>query len=179
MLEGKKVSLKAVERKDLPKLLEWRNKKNFKKFFREYRILNINQQRKWFLDVVEGDKKTVMFSIILNKNQQLIGACGLTYIDWVQKNADFSIYIGDKNIYIDNVLALEAGKLLLQYGFSDLCLNRIWAEIYDFDKKKIELFKKLKFVLEGKHRETYWYNNKWHNSLFYSILLKEFKNKSI
>ena len=110
MLEGKKVSLKAVERKDLPKLLEWRNKKNFKKFFREYRILNINQQKKWFLDVVEGDKKTVMFSIILNKNQQLIGACGLTYINWVQKNADFSIYIGDKNIYIDNVLALEAGS---------------------------------------------------------------------
>ena len=163
MLEGKKVSLKAVERKDLPKLLEWRNKKNFKKFFREYRILNINQQRKWFLDVVEGDKKTVMFSIILNKNQQLIGACGLTYIDWVQKNADFSIYIGDKNIYIDNVLALEAGKLLLQYGFSDLCLNRIWAEIYDFDKKKIELFKTNSFKLYKSKFSQKFFLNKINN----------------
>ena len=71
--------------------------------------------------------------------------------------------------------AIDAANSLLNYGFNVLGIHRIWSEIYSFDKKKKEFFKKLNFKLDGKHRETYWYYNKWHDSLFYSILSKEFK----
>ena len=175
MLKGNSVYLRSIEKKDLEQLLKWRNFENYRKFFREYRDLNITQQKEWFQNIVKGDKNTIMFSIIESKTNKLVGACGLCYINWINKNADFSIYIGKKNIYIDNVLAVEASNLLLKYGFEVLNLNRIWTEIYDFDKKKIKFLSKLKFKLEGKHRETYWYKKSWHNSLFYSILSKEYK----
>jgi len=80
-------------------------------------------------------------------------------------------------VYIDKKYSLDSAKTLLNYGFNVLGLHRVWSEIYNFDKKKISFFKKLSFKLDGIHRETYWYNNKWHNSLFYSILSKEFKKK--
>ena len=175
MIKGNLVSLRSIEKKDLNQLLKWRNSERFKKFFREYRDLNSNQQKAWYQKIVVGDKNTVMFSIIENKTKKLIGACGLCYINWIYKNADFSIYIGKNNLYIDDKLAFESGKLLLKYGFNILNLHRIWTEIYDFDKKKIKFLSKLKFKLEGEHRETYWYKKSWHNSLFYSILSKEYK----
>ena len=175
MIENKTIILKAIEKKDLKKLLYWRNLEKFRKFFREYRELNLTQQKRWYFEIVKGDKNTVMFSIFEKNTGELIGACGLCYIDWVNKNADFSIYIGKNELYIDKKYAIDAANSLLNYGFKVLGIHRIWSEIYSFDKKKKEFFKKLNFKLDGKHRETYWYNNKWHDSLFYSILSKEFK----
>ena len=173
MLEGKFVTLRAIEKKDLPKLLYWRNLEELRKFFREYRELNKTQQESWYKNVVKGDKNTIMFSIICKKTKELLGACGLCYIDWINKNADFSIYIGKKKLYIDNKFAPDAARTLLNYSFSVLGLHRIWVEIYEFDKKKIKLYKKLKFFLDGKHRETYWYKKRWHNSLFFSKLIND------
>ena len=46
MLSGKHVGLRAIELADLPQLLEWRNKPEFRQYFREYRELNTEQQRR-------------------------------------------------------------------------------------------------------------------------------------
>ena len=72
-----------------------------------------------------------MFSIRELKNNVLIGCCGLVYINWKNSHADLSLYIGKKDLYIDdNGLAEESCKLLLDYAFSDIGLNKVWTEIY-------------------------------------------------
>ena len=86
MIDGKVTELKAIERKDLNKLLYWRNLENFRKYFREYRELNQTQQKSWYSKIVKGDKKNIMFSIFEKDTNYLIGACGLCYIDWINKN---------------------------------------------------------------------------------------------
>lgn len=174
MLEGKIISLRAIEEKDLNLLLKWRNNPKFRIFFREYRELNNYDQKKWYQDCVKKKTNTHMFSIIENKTNKLIGACGLCYIDSVNKNADLSIYVGKDKLYIDDIYAIESSHLIIDYGFSVLNLHRIWAEIYSYDKKKIKMFKKLNFELDGIHKETHWENNKWNNSLFYGILSKNY-----
>lgn len=170
MIEGNFVGLRAVEESDLEKLLGWRNQPSYRKFFREYRELNSYNQKNWFKEKVVNDKNTIMFSIIDLQNDQLIGACGLCYIDWINRNADFSIYIGKDNLYIDEKFAIEAAELLLRYGFFELNLHRIWSEIYDFDEDKKKMFDVLGFSLEGIHKDTHWTGGKWCNSLFYSLI---------
>ena len=178
MLKGNIVSLRAVEKKDLNQLLIWRNNPKFRIYFRENREINNYNQRLWFENVVKKKEDTHMFSIIENKTNKLIGACGLCYIDWINKNADFSIYIGKNKIYIDTKFTIDAAKLLLGYGFEVLNLHRIWSEIYDFDKKKIKMFKELNFSLDGKFKEHTWAKNKWRDSLFFGLLSSDyFKNK--
>ena len=82
-----------------------------------------------------------MFSIIELESDRLLGACGLCYIDWINKNADFSIYIGADNLYIDDNFAPDAGSIMARYGFEELGLHRLWAEIYDYDDLKKNLLK--------------------------------------
>ena len=110
-----------------------------------------------------------MFSIC-NLDHQLIGACGLCHIDWVQRNADFSIYIGYNNLYIDEEYAIDAGKTIIQYGFMKMNLHRLCVEIYDFDERKKRMFEHLGFELDGRHKHTQMLNGKWHDSLFYGLI---------
>jgi len=170
MLKGSFVGLRAIERADLPILLEFRNKPEYRRYFREYRELSMENQKVWYEENVMKDPKTVMFSIIELESDRLLGACGLCYIDWINKNADFSIYIGADNLYIDDNFAPDAGSIMARYGFEELGLHRLWAEIYDYDDLKRKFFEKLGFKLEGRHRETHWSEGKWHDSLFYSLL---------
>lgn len=173
MLKGKLTGLRAIEEADLAQLLEWRNRPHFRRYFRESRELNMRQQVGWFERVVVGDANVRMFAIVDLATGELIGACGLCYINWVDRNADFSIYIGKDDLYIDEKFAPDAGQAMLKYGFEELGLHRVWSEIYAFDGAKKTLFNALGFSLDGRHRETHWSEGRWHDSLFYGLLAGE------
>ena len=171
MLKGKKVSLYSVEKDDLQHFRDWRNNPDFRKHFREYRELNMAQQEKWFEDKVVKDNTTLMFSIRRNEDNELLGCCGFVYINWVHRHADLSLYIGWKDAYIDDKgYAEESCQLLLDYGFKELYLNKIWTEIYEFDDKKKALYDKFGFQQDGLLRQNYWYDGKWWDSRIISLL---------
>jgi len=174
MISGEKIGLRAIEPGDLDMLMMWRNHPEFRKYFREYREISSEMQKKWFETTVLGDKNTLMFSIVLRETGELIGCCGLCYINWIHRYAELSFYIGYQNAYIDDMgYAEESCKLLFQYAFGELNLHKVWAEIYDFDEKKTTLFRKLGMTLDGKLRDNYYYDGAWHSSLIFSILQKE------
>ncbi|QKJ24483.1 GNAT family N-acetyltransferase [Poseidonibacter lekithochrous] len=170
MIKGKVVGLRALEKEDLPQLKNWRNNPSQRKFFREVNELNDFNQNKWFESICDKNSINKMFAIIKLDTNEIIGVCGLCYIDWVNRSADFSIYIGYEDLYIDEVFAIEAAELMRTYGFEILNLHRLWAEIYSIDEKKKVFFDSLGFKLDGELKETYWFENKWHNSLYYSYL---------
>jgi RimJ/RimL family protein N-acetyltransferase len=176
MLKGKYIGLRSIEKSDLPQLLEWRNKPEYRRYFREYREINAESQNRWFESKVLNDASTRMFAIEDLSNKNLLGACGLCYIDWINRNADFSIYIGAQDLYVDDKFAIDASLIMIKYGFEELNLHRLWAEIYDIDKPKQKMFDQLGFKLDGIHRQTHWMEGKWCNSLFYSFLENEYKS---
>ena len=175
MLVGQFVGLRAIEERDLEPLRSWRNKPEYRRYFRETREIGLASQKRWFEEVVLNDPRVVMFAIEELATERLLGACGICYIDRVNQSADFSIYIGADNLYIDETYAPDAGRLLLDYGFGEQNLHRIWAEIYDFDEPKQKLLPNLGFKLDGRHRETHWTEHRWCDSLFYGILRAEHK----
>ena len=125
MLKGEYVGLRSVEKNDLPILLEWRNQPEYRQFFREYRELNSVNQEKWFANKVLGDPGTIMFTIVNLVDNKVLGACGLCYIDWINRNADFSIYIGDKNVYIANITGKKR-------------YNSVWSKIVNMIFKLVK-----------------------------------------
>jgi RimJ/RimL family protein N-acetyltransferase len=176
MLRGNLTGLRAIEKSDLTSLLEWRNKPCYRRYFREYRELSLEHQNNWYAAISHNQSKSLMFSIVALNTGQLLGASGLCNIDWINQNADFSIYIGVEDLYIDEEFAPDASRSMIKYAFFELGLHRIWAEIYSFDIQKKKLLTDLGFRLEGQHRQTHWSENKWHDSLFYGLLGDEFKS---
>jgi RimJ/RimL family protein N-acetyltransferase len=180
MITGEKLSLRALEKDDLIQLKDWRNNENFRKFFREYRELSMDNQLAWFENYVIKDNRTLMFGIVENKNNLLIGVNGLCYIDWINRNADLSLYIGFDDIYIDTYIdgyAWQSLDLLFEYGFNRLNLHKVWTEIYSFDEKKHDLYEKYGFHRDAVLRDNYFYDGKYQDSHIYSILADDWRNK--
>jgi RimJ/RimL family protein N-acetyltransferase len=176
MIKGNTVGLRALEKSDLELLKEWRNISSFRKNFREVRELNLFNQEKWF-ERTSSSPNDFMHMIIRLDDETPLGACGLLYTNWINRAADFSFYIGHKELYIDQLgYAEEAASLLLDYGFSNLNLNKIWMEIYEFDTKKIEFFRdKFKFLEDGCLRENCFEDGRYWNSYLISLLRKDYK----
>ncbi len=170
MLSGNIVGLRAIEAEDLGQLLAWRNDPKLRHFFREYRELNSTQQKAWFDSKVNGDPSTRMFAIVELGTHRLLGAAGLCYIDWVNRTADFSIYIGADDLYIDDRFAPDAALVMATYAFDELGLHRLWTELYAYDEAKIAFFTALGFSLDGRHRQTHWSLGQWHDSVYFSLL---------
>jgi len=140
MLSGNYTYLRAIEENDLDQLMQWRNNPNLRKYFREATELNSINQKKWFNMINDKNSIHKMFAIIKKDTDELMGACGLCYIDWVNRSADFSIYLGYENIYIDKKYAIDAANCMIDYGFDILNLHRLWAEIYSIDEPKEKFF---------------------------------------
>ena len=170
MIRDTYVGLRAIETEDLPQLMAWRNKPELRQYFRETNEINMFKQKQWFEMINKKESLHKMFAIVKLDSNELMGVCGLCYIDWINSSADFSIYLGYDNLYIDDLYALEAAKLMREYAFQTLNIHRLWAEIYDIDTKKKRFFHTLGFTHDGTLRDTYWHENSWHNSLFYSFL---------
>ena len=94
MLRGKKTHLTSVERDSLEQMRSWRNQPEMRKYFREYREISKDMQKDWYVNRVLSDKEQVNFEIHENDTGVLIGHCGLYYIDWIHRHAEFGTRSG-------------------------------------------------------------------------------------
>ena len=94
MIHGAKVKFRAIERDDLPRLRDWRNSPAIRRRTREIRLLSLVDQERWS-ESLRNDRHTIMFDV-LDEKDTLIGVAGLTYIDWKDRRAEVSIYVGDE-----------------------------------------------------------------------------------
>lgn len=167
---GNSLSLRAIERKDLQTIQAWRNDENLRRYFREYRDFSMSQLEKWYDNMIFDNR--FEFFIIEHDNNP-IGVAGITYIDWVNRHADVHFYIGKGGEWIDQKHSPEAFNLILDYGFDILNLNKIWAEIYEIDFKKLKFFKDNGFSIDASLREHYYYKGKYYTSHLLSLLKSE------
>ena len=166
MMPENNVSLKAIERTDLNQLRNWRNDPNLRQFFREYRDISSEAQRLWFENIVLPFKDSYMFGIWFN--DELVGCAGLVYVDLINRNADLSIYVGKDQLYIDDYIAPNAAKLVMDFAFEELNLHKLWTEVYSIDRKKQHFFEEiLQFNKEGTLKENHFTQGKWVDSILY------------
>ena len=158
MITRNNIGARAVEKKDLETLKDWRNIPNFRKNFREVRELNNDNQEKWF-DKTNNSPNDYMFLFEDIENKTPVGAGGLLYINWIIRSADFSFYIGHNQGYVEDKYAINAATLLIEYGFNNLNLKE-----------------KFHFKIDGKLRDNCFEEGRYWDSLILSLTSNDFKN---
>jgi RimJ/RimL family protein N-acetyltransferase len=166
-----KLYLRKIIKSDLTLLREWRNSKQFFEFSGQFKLLNMEDQKKWFQQLSKENPDKIMFAII-NKNKKIIGTCGLTNIDYKNRSANTAIMIGDATIH-GKGYGTESLRMLVEYGFKKMNLHRIEAEIFEFNTVSIKLFEKLNFKYEATLKESLWRHGRWWNTHVYAIFANE------
>jgi UDP-4-amino-4,6-dideoxy-N-acetyl-beta-L-altrosamine N-acetyltransferase len=175
MIKGNKIHLTKVERENIEQLRKWRNNPELRRYFREHRELNKDNQINWYENKVLGDSNQYNFEVRTNIDNKLIGHCGLYYINWISRTAEFGIYIGDMD-YREGGYGSDTLRTLIGYGFNDLNMNRIWCEVWD-NNAALDVYKHIGFVYEGKLRQTYFNEGKYWDSHLLGMLQSEYNEK--
>ena len=170
MLSGKKITLSSVEEENLEQLRAWRNRPDLRKYFREYKEISRIMQVQWF-SKINNDLNQVNFEIHDKETSKLIGHCGLYYINWIHRHAEFGIYIGD-DTFRKGGYGSDALRTLIKYGFNDLNLNKIWCEVYS-NNDAIDTYRHIGFKKEGTLRQTYFSEGKFWDADILSMLKEE------
>lgn len=158
---------------------EWRNHPETLNYTRGSELLSVEDQRQW-LEKIETDRSIQMFGLEwtedskipgMKRKPQNIGTCGLTSISMVHRTAEWSLLIGPP--FRGKKLAKPSLKLLLDYGFLSLGLNRIWGEIFESNPKSLKLALSLGFREEGKARQSYYKEGRFIDSIYVGLLREE------
>lgn len=170
-MKHRSVKLRSVKKSDLGIIRDWRNSPNTREFNTQFTLLNMKNQRKWFEEISKEESSRKMF-VITRRDGDPIGVCGLINIDRKNKSAEVAIILGEKK-QRGKHLGSESLELLVNYGFKKLKLHRIGAEIFEYNKRSVNLFERLNFKLEATMRDKLWRYGKWWDVYSYSILSRD------
>lgn len=173
IVRGEHVYLRAAERTDVPTFVRWFNDAETTSFLSMRAPMSQAMEETWFARMVEGQgKDEYLFVICQLSDGQPIGNCGLFRVDQINGNAGIGITIGEKELW-GKGLGTDAMLALLDFGFGQLRLERLWLEVYDFNARARRSYDKSGFSLEGVERHAVYKHGRHIDVELMSILRDE------
>jgi len=134
---------------------------------------NDNEMESFFNDIKHN--KILCFAIIDIKENIHIGNVTLQRFDWVNRSAELAIIIGETSYYGEGIGTL-ACKAIIEHGFNNLNLHRIWSGTSSTNIGMQKIFEKLKFLKEGEFIDAMFLNGKYVNIFEYGITKIRYEN---
>jgi len=126
----------------------------------------------WFLDnQIETPQIRFQQAVTLKSNNLLIGNCGIRMDKVNALAADIGYELDPK--YWNHGYATEAAIAMVDFGFSNFDLHRVWSWCVADNLGSAHVLEKLGMKLEGRLREKEFYKGKWWDTLMYGILVDE------
>lgn len=178
-ITGSKIYLRGLTREDLTgPMFQWANDSEVTHFmFMGLRPNSIEQLQKEF-DVLNTSEKDFVFAIVDKKTDKHIGTAGLYVVNWVSRSAEYRIIIGEKNFWNKGV-GQETAKLLLEYAFQKLNLNKVWLGVNASNKAGAASYRKAGFKDEGVLRQEIYRNGQYYDAIRMSVLRQEYRGKKV
>ena len=120
--------------------------------------------------------KSVMFAICDKNSDKYFGNAKLGPIDWINRSCNYGRLIGLKE-YRGKGYGSEALKLLVEYGFFTLGLNRIHSGAIESNVASLKSNEKVGFRKEGIQIDAVWRNGKFNNVISLAITRNDYIKK--
>lgn len=170
-----KIKLRALTASDIEKTLFWHNQEDISDLYSGHPFpVNIETEQKWYEKILTSNFPVTVFGIECIENHCLIGITVLKDINLINRTAEFSIYIGDRD-YRGKGFSNDATSETLRFGFFKLGLNRIFLKVLEENEAAIKLYQTAGFNKEGLFRGAVFKNNSFKNELIMAILKDEFQ----
>ena len=163
------ISIRKFEKTDISKKVEWINNPENNQFLHYDIPISVEGTKKWF-DSHEGEN--TRFDAVIEADGIPVGTIGLLGIDQKNSKAEYYIAIGE-TAYKGKGVAKEASRLILEYGFETLGLNKIYlfTEVENVAAQK--LFESVGFLKEGVIRQDIVSHGKYVDRIAYGVLRED------
>lgn len=127
------------------------------------------------IDVKKDPRSRFVFAVVLDESTEMIGAGEINIRDYSNRVGEIGYIVNPQ--YWGMGFATEVANLLIEYGFNDLNLHRIYATCDPRNIGSSKVLEKVGMIKEGKMREDLLLKDGWRDSLLYSILEHEWVKK--
>ncbi len=173
-LADKKIVLRPIQNSDAKSIHQAAKDKEVAEYTDLPHPFSLKDVKKYILEIKKSFKKKekCQFGICLKEKKEIIGLVGFSNIDFEGKKAEIEYWLAKK--YWQQKLTSKAIKLMLDFGFKKLKLNRIYAKVVSDNIGSWKLLKKSGFIYEGRLRDGQLEKGKFVDLLVYSILKREY-----
>lgn len=147
-IRGDTVALRTVEKEDLEFLQARVNDPAIRRPLGGDRPINFEQEREFFEEVVCDDDSV---DLLIAQDGEARGMISFNPIRRQAGVAELGYWLDAK--YHDQGLTSEAASLLLDHGFEQMGLHRVYAHVFEFNEPSRRLLEGLGFRHEGTLRE--------------------------
>lgn len=175
-LESDMLALRASTFDDCRLFEQWEAKEYVNRFFTMNHDRDYEEITREFV-IRDEDLDKAQMTIISKPASKPIGRIYLSRFDRHEDSIDITrIYIGEED-YLGKGLGREALRLLLEYFFNELKLERVTIDFFEDNFKAENLYKSLGFKSEGVMRHVAKKNSTYINLHLMSILRNEYEAK--
>jgi RimJ/RimL family protein N-acetyltransferase len=176
-LTGEKIYLRVIEKNDLNENYQsWFNDDEVCKFNSHHRFPNYKQNMDEYYNSVIKSKNNLILAIINKENNRHIGNISLQEISQIDRSAELAIIIGDKSCWGKGV-GKEAIKLIVNHGFKDLNLNRIYCGTSKDNVGMQKLAKFFGFKKEGVARQALFKGGEYKDIINFGLTKNDYIKK--
>ena len=173
-IAGDKVRLRPMTEDDLPLRVQWFNDPAVRRTLLVDELFNLEGTQKWFAGIQDDPSR--LDWIIGTPETLPVGLISLLHIDNKDKTAEIIIVIGNKEYWGCGVM-YEAERLLIQWAFEMLSLEKIWAIALPNNLASLITMKKIGFQIEGTLRSEAVKDGKRTDILRLGLLKSDFKTR--
>ena len=177
-IEGGTIDLVARNSKWANLLCKWMNNPKVRHYSRNIWPLTLEQVKKWSEPLPDSQtREFIVFTVYHKEAKQPIGSIGFSRINWVSRNANIFLTIGESE-YWGKGIAGEASKLLINYGFTELNLHKIFAGVFTPNKRSLRAAEKLGFEEEGVLKEEMYVDGQYHDIHKFALFKRDWKKNN-
>ncbi len=123
---------------------------------------------------LEEDKDLYYFMVRDSNDDHLLGFAMIRSIEWTHGNGWIQLGIGDRRLWRKG-FGTEVLNMLLEYGFNELNLYRLGAEIAEYNLGAKRLFQKAGFFQEVCRRKALSRDRRRWDILLYGLLRRDWE----
>ena len=138
------VILRSFDKDDVETKVNWINNPDNNRFLHYELPLKVDKTLKWFKE----KDNTKRIDCIIVYNGIAVGVIGLLSIDKINSKAEYYITIGETS-FKNKGIATKATQAIIEYGFKELGLHKIYLTVDADNEAAIRLYEKTGFIREG------------------------------
>lgn len=169
------IYLRELGRADLSQLNRWRNDPELISHLgNNFLFIAGAVDEVWYEDYLKNRDRTLRLSIIERGLDRYIGNVNLVSIHPINRSAEISIMLGDRESRGKGYGTLITRELV-RHAFQDRGLHRLYCTVVKENKASIRMFEKAGFRHEGINRQAIFKNGAFHDMVTMAILAEEFQ----
>jgi RimJ/RimL family protein N-acetyltransferase len=152
LIRGRLVYLRPGERSDIPLFVTWLTDARTTEHLALRSPIGLAMEERWFDDMLDHHGRDRWFFVICRiEDDRPVGSTDLHEIGLTNGGAGLGILIGDP-ADTSQGYGSDAIRALLDFGFGELRLERIWLDVYADNARARHVYERVGFVQEATFR---------------------------